>query len=48
MEDQYGRADVAAVKLIRDFKSLNLGKSSEHEKFMEIVQAVQGVGNPLA
>ena len=36
LEDQYGRADVAAVKLIRDFKNLNLGKSSEHEKFMEM------------
>ena len=36
LEDQYGRADVAAVKLIRDFKNLNLGKVSEHEKFMEM------------
>jgi hypothetical protein len=34
LEDQFGRADVAAVKLIRDFKNLNLGKASDHEKFM--------------
>ena len=36
LEDQYGRADVAAVKLINDFKNLSLGKLSDHEKFMEM------------
>ena len=36
LEDQFGRADVAAVKLINDFKNLNLGKVSEHERFMEM------------
>ena len=36
LEDQFGRADVAAVKLLRDFKNLNLGKVSDHEKFMEM------------
>ena len=36
LEDQFGRAYVAAVKLLRDFKNLNLGKVSDHEKFMEM------------
>ena len=36
LDDQYGRADVAAIKLIRDFKNLDLGKSSPHEQFMEL------------
>ena len=36
LEDQYGRADIAAVKLIKDLKNLNLGKLSDHEKFMEM------------
>ena len=36
MDDQYGRADVAAIKLIRDFKNHDLGKSGVHDQFMEL------------
>ena len=36
LEDQFGRADVAAVKLIKDFQNLSLGKQNDHEKFMEM------------
>ena len=36
LEDQFGRADVAAVKLMKDFQNLSLGKQNDHEKFMEM------------
>ena len=36
LEDQYGRADVAAVKLLNDFQNINLGRVNDHEKFMEM------------
>ena len=36
LEDQFGRADMTAIKLINDFKNPYIGNVSDHEKFMEM------------
>ena len=36
MDDKFGRADIAAVKMIAEFKSMDMGRVSDHEKFMEM------------
>ena len=36
LNDKFGRADVAAVKMMNEFKSMDFGKVGDHEKFMTL------------
>ena len=47
LDDKFGRADVAAVKMINEFKNMELGKVSEHEKFMNMHEKFKNLATNL-
>ena len=47
LDDKFGRADIAAVKMIAEFKNMDLGKVSDHEKFMTMHEKFKNLATNL-
>ena len=47
LDDKYGRADVAAVMMITEFKQMELGKGGDHEKFMKLQEKFKNLATNL-
>ena len=47
LDDKFGRADIAAVMMITEFKNMDLGRVSDHEKFMNMHEKFKNLATNL-